>query len=428
MLNKDLLLLKSFIKYNYNCKYLNNISTDTKVILNDKINFILKNYKNNNFIGYPGLAYIINECINPSPYNNIKYIYTISRITNLYSTEYNMNIYLFGDYHTNKYNCEHIDNTTSVPLFILNQIKTSNDFVDLFIETPLIEKNTDKEILKSGTYIRNLKNKLYDCLFWNKNECIYPHLRAHNIDIRSSSHIHQYFKLMEYLTTMYISFKKLFDNKDNTKNDELINQLKFDFRKFRNYYNIINKNNVFQDKQSIIKYFNNEVYKDTKIEKQLNNIKNENVKFRIKKFFYNILNNYDFEYILQDNINEFFDTYNKSYKKNKQDFKQLWALLNIGGIMETFGTCSAYFMDYYTIARLFRTYKEIPGKYSKRASSIIIYAGEYHTELYKKFLLSLGFNINLDIENKEIYEYKCLNIDSIKQPIFRYKDKQSFDL
>ena len=118
---------------------------------------ITKWQEQNGLDNFPKVEDIVQS--NEITLNNIKnahinykvdYIYNLHKLTRMVSKSRGMNIYLFGDYHTNKYNCEHIDNTTSVPLFILNQIKTSNDFVDLFIETPLIEKNTDKEILKRG--------------------------------------------------------------------------------------------------------------------------------------------------------------------------------------------------------------------------------------------------------------------------------------
>jgi hypothetical protein len=424
MKNTDLFALKTYNKFNYNPKYLSNISDETKYILINKINYILSNYKNNNFIGYPGLSYIINNCINPSPYNNINYIYTIYKITNLYSTDYNMNIYLFGDYHTKNYKCNNNVDIESVSSFILNQIKTSNDFVDLFIELPLIDKNTDRELIKYNTYISDLNINLYNCLYWDKYNCIYPHLRAHNIDVRSSEYIHEYFKLFNLAYTLHISFKTLYKNIDNTLDEKIIKELKFNFRKYRNYYHSINKKNVFDNKESIINYFN-DVYNYTKIEKQLNNINDENLRFKIKNYFNNILTNYNFSNILSDNIDNFIDSFKQII--NKDDLIKLY-LYQFNNIMSTYITCSSYFMDFYTIARLFRTYKYLPNKYSGRATSIIIYTGNYHIEIYKKFLLSIFFNIKISLMNENIKDYECLNIENIKQPIFRYKNKQSFEL
>lgn len=49
------------------------------------------------------------------------------------------------------------------------------------------------------------------------------------------------------------------------------------------------------------------------------------------------------------------------------------------------------FMDLYTFARMFRSYKKQQGKYSESPSNIIAYVGDHHTKNYVRFFKYLNF-------------------------------------
>ena len=86
-------------------------------------------------------------------------------------------------------------------------------------------------------------------------------------------------------------------------------------------------------------------------------------------------------------------------------------------------------MDYYLLARCFRTYKK-KGGYSRPSYNNIIYCGAYHIETYVFLLDKLGFKIDAKVDQLlGLYMYKpnsltkmqCLDISKIKQPLFHQR-------
>ena len=81
-------------------------------------------------------------------------------------------------------------------------------------------------------------------------------------------------------------------------------------------------------------------------------------------------------------------------------------------------TTKAILMDAYTVARMFRNFRNVKGKFSGEPENIIVYAGGFHTQRYERFVKELGFDViyDSDLTNKFArYEHKC--IDATELPV-----------
>ena len=75
-------------------------------------------------------------------------------------------------------------------------------------------------------------------------------------------------------------------------------------------------------------------------------------------------------------------------------------------------------MDVYTISRIFKRFDIKSGILQpSEVSNIIIYAGEAHSDIYREFLVYIGFDTIDYIQNENGNE-RCLNISSFQQPFF----------
>ena len=72
-------------------------------------------------------------------------------------------------------------------------------------------------------------------------------------------------------------------------------------------------------------------------------------------------------------------------------------------------------MDYYLISRLFRTFRQIEGKYSDEPKNIIIYAGIFHVNQYIKIFKDLEFEL---IYSSKKEGFQCLNISDFNKYIW----------
>ncbi len=75
------------------------------------------------------------------------------------------------------------------------------------------------------------------------------------------------------------------------------------------------------------------------------------------------------------------------------------------------------FMDLYTIARVFRKYKNIDGQVSDRARNIIIYTGDWHTRNYVNFLEGIGCKRKFWNRAKE-EQNQIVDVRNMIQPLF----------
>ena len=297
------------------------------------------------------------------------YIERPVNLTEHYSEKYQKHIYIFGDEHIVNPSCGQDVNKIDIDYFIRNTINSTKKFVDVFLETTFYRKdiqsipivttgdpNIDKILAdqqKMKLTSRNLsalaliEQTFHNCLTFDKSQCEYKNARFHYVDMRS--HIKP---SMNLIANIY---------KTSDVNAKYI---------------------LFQN-----------MYKFYKIDKQIDNIHNKDIKKLLNEYIEN--------------------KYNEMMKiKDWNAFRQLFGVFLL--------------VDVYLLARLFRTFQ------STTCDNVIIYVGHVHAENYRKFLDTAGFQLINKVYNKpdpsytynlgpvEIlgYQDQCIDIRKFHQPFF----------
>ena len=122
---------------------------------------------------------------------------------------------------------------------------------------------------------------------------------------------------------------------------------------------------------------------------------------------------------------------NIKIEKKEQYFTRLHASLT--KILTICKTYNAIVIDGYLLARVFKKFnidtedinKKRPTDEPEEPHNIIIYAGDAHSTVYRKFLTQLGFEDKgssgeMNTEKKIFYDtvYSCIDMSKIKQPLF----------
>ena len=335
--------------------------------------------------GFYGMAYIIKNMLKPSPPTKWNYIYGVYKIDTIICPKYGLKVLLLDDTHTLEHICPGTKNV-SANKFIVDQIKSAQCFIDLYLEIPYIFVKDDIRKRFANTYIAKLHDDLDECFEWDKIRCRYPHLRAHYVDLRGTD-----------LDIEYISFSREFVNLHfNISMEKSVEYWK------NNMY----IKNIFKSKTSIINNIH-KLIKNSKIQKQIDNISDPYIVKKIndisKKWIENPIDrNINWAYMTWEYLISALET------KNQERINNIYySLASYNGVL----------MDIYTLGRMFRNYKYIPNQNSSKAKDIIIYAGGQHINRYRDFLLSLGGKI----DTQSFYPYSiknCVDISHIKQPIF----------
>jgi hypothetical protein len=356
-----------------------------------------------------------------------------------HSKEHNKMIYIFGEYHSDIVDCdirfgdestkETWDKPNSkkmrVEYFLSEFIRTTDVFLDIFVEFPIVPKNTGKYHDKYQSFPDGHLKKLLD----NFKQCLQPDTRT---EVCSLARIH-YFdtRLEDYegivkasnrITNFVLNVNYIFEN---FFEDERIKQLKIciqepeikglldelterDEKKFKriwvNYLTDISHNAKELDR----------LEKDPVMQHNiLDFIQKEITKKAMKwKTFFN------------DNVNIIFN----NDKHTVLEFVNAFELVKNG-----LNRIGSRYADLYTLLRVFKTfnmsemkqkaYKEATDQPDK-AHNIIIYAGDSHSQLYRKFLKEVLDFDKIEVAGKEepygragelMY---CIDMEPITQPLF----------
>jgi len=308
------------------------------------------------------------------------------RLVEYYSADLDKHIYLFGDRHVKRSTCEP-NAIPTITEFITKIIRQNTDKVldvysEVIFESELIKSEFYRRFkAKAANYLDEFILKFRKCFEIEKGECKYQHVRFHYADIRGSH------KLLEEMVRIFRYFVK----PGFKRTEQLIGSS--DDRLASLFINLYPFNEKIKP-----------VLEATKINKQLDNIKNPNVR--------NILQN-----ILKIEINNFRVTIMALVN---QDLVGLYR--GTGRILpywrkrieEILVDIPTFLMDIYTIGRMMRTFAD-----GSSPKYIIEYAGDAHIENISSFLEDLGFvKIEESVSQEEYKNFQCLDISKFKQPFF----------
>lgn len=412
---KEILDLFNDICENHHIDNIDLMSKEGQEIL-QKI--IKEGEQNPDIVKYKGLFRIIQNHFKRDDqiYYNGSPLYGAERFRYMFHPMYNKYVYLIGERHDNYLPCK--DSRQLVHL-IHKYLLYTDKFIDVFTEIPLrIKGNVPQtiRIFESATnIITSFRQELQRCLQIDKSKCELYNVRFHDVDPRHS--IYQYYKDKDmdlYLYTQIIT--GLISVYINTNDKQSLSAwLDNIWDNLENYQKELK--NILKSDSSIKKYFIDIFTKFDKLDKNLKNIKDNNVSKYLTDTLLNEINKMDFSFM----------TYDKLFKsigvssiqvKNADDFEAFiikfkndpfYLYLDCHRLFKIF----TKFMDVYTISRLFREYQKKDYQNSKSAKFSIIITGDLHTQNYIKMLTDLGF----------ITRYESLKdndgcVRNIQQPLF----------
>jgi len=333
----------------YDVNVLNNLSIEIK----EYIKKLILQSEDNKF---KGLESILLNYFFPIP---IRYDIVTGHKSFHYFVGHGKKIYLFGERHGQGLKCKQPG--TRVSRFIVENIKNNPRFIDLFIELPLLHREYKKiEYGRREEYeLDYIEFYFKECLKVKK-KCNFPNVRAHYSDVR------------KYKSPISTFISELFDIITNQSYvggmGKVINKQKFIKlkNKFPNEVEEYKKLSTFRDFRN---YFDS-IFFPIKIQKQLDNIKDNDIKQQINEWFIGLF---------KDKLESFIN----------------WTIIELSittdyalstfSINSFIGMVTPY-MDLYIVTRMFRSFNKIKYFNSNEAKNIIVYAGDAHISNYANLL------------------------------------------
>ena len=383
---------------------------------------------------------------------NAEYIAGPYSLSLQWSEEYKKLIYIFGEWHNSKTDCEYYDEKGKTgEMLIENYLEQlfnySDVFIDFYHEYHGYYKISDYEDpTENMKLMRSYKiwEKIKTCVHKSTrdlpgNNC--QKGRMHYIDIRTMNGTEV--NISSAFINLYI--KSEF-NIEKQQPEEKISKLNIFFndkqvKKFLDGLFLIQMNQDLKDffKKEFNEYviYNNQVNKSSIAEE-------------IKKFINDKINNIDVKYIfdifwciksLSNILNNYKNKEDNYEFKDETHYNQLKGFLEILSISVT--EVNYLIVDGYLLARIFKTFetkpkdpnKQRPTDEPEEPHNIIIYAGIYHSNNYRRFLDNIGFKtIEYAGNGKEWQEFdkeklnpnpnpaNCIDMKGFQQPFFSKRD------
>ena len=302
------------------------------------------------------------------------------KIPRISKDKYPKHIYLFGDEHVRNSTCLSRDGEHIVD-FISDQILQNQDkIIDVYIEAPFRNPLT-----QNRNYLEDMQREFRDCLL--QNNCInFPNARFHYVDIRQGNIESASFKI---LIEMYFNLLYEFENMEFQNGGD------------KKLYEILEKYKEIP----VVKEFLKD--KDLMEEKLM---KKEYSKSNIPEL---IIDHY------KSKIKPLLVTLKKSLhfieiSKGKAIAIQSWDKF-LSSLIEIL----SFYVDIYTLLRIFRPFKKVQGKIRKKEpQNIIIYMGEEHTRSIIHFLNEIKGKIVFETRSDKEKNFQCIDIRGLDLPMF----------
>jgi hypothetical protein len=340
--------------------------------------------------------------------------YGAERIIYMYHSDMDKYVYLIGERHSDYSGCQ---NSKNISNLLINYLKFSDKFIDVFLETDFKLKGKDwesKSVFESkSNIIDKFRNKLSECFELSKEKCNYYNVRFHYIDsrnvisviIENKPNILIYFVYYLALLPAQLNYYGL--KYTQAYKDSIINM----YKEFNNPKAVIKLKKILKNvqiKEQFINFFNSKSF--DKLNKNYENIDSDIISY-LNEFVQKQIDNVDLNFLMYDNINKSITQLYENIDKNREYINSNYSEIinSFGKTLPIFST----FMDIYTLSRLFRRYRNVKYQNSNPAKYSIIITGDAHTSIYYQILKDLGFK---KIEYQEKLDDGCIH--DIKQPLF----------
>jgi len=329
--------------------------------------------------------------------------------------------------------------------FLAKLSKTTSSFIDMYFEIPgytgtEYENNINPK--QSNSTLSNISKTFYNCVVASQRttdkSCRL--IRAHWVDARFNyAYLKEEINLNQsnyiFENTLYI-IVKLKIIKDNISPFDV-------FKKFiiKNpiFLDTINKISKFSKNDSL-DYWYNEMINNTKIKKSLNRTFLKDKILEFFKLYITGLNNKYFYNLKEVCTNLLYiyesDGFYKPLESNSNiDIKPITKDLlidKLNNFDHFYMSINTIIMDCYTLCRIFKNFNVSKIDQPQQPHNIIIYAGDYHSTVYRCFMfylnsqtISITNNITkFDVSPDKILSSiitpssNCIDISNFKQPFF----------
>ena len=368
-----------------------------------------------------------------------------------WSDEYQKMIYIFGEYHSDIIDCDDQFEKAkdspgakkmSIEYFLGELIRTTDKYLDVFIElSALSNKETRKyheKFLPLGKGFRLAK------LFDQFKECIeYPTrggencrlARVHYIDVRNKEDSEGFTASTDSIGYFTITLQYLFNEAEhyNYTEKQFVEAFRSLIKKNEKIMTVLNFICISDD-DKFEKFWITPLTENEYINKELNRLERDNPLLK------NLIVTYVKDNIIKqanDSKKKWIDNTNIVLERVKTSETEFCDTVTM--ILDDIACIYANVIDAYLLARVFKKFnmEEMREKaylgitdQPDRASNIIIYAGDAHSERYRKFLkhvlhfkkiATTGVRDGVKGDGTKIY---CIDMKSIPQPLFMYPKTQ----
>ena len=369
-----------------------------------------------------------------------------------WSETYQKLIYIFGEEHADHTDCSNFlenygygKNEEQSGMHIktyLKKLTEINDiFLDIFIEIPAYKQKTlkystsdfladvgERTLWKIGAEFSECMEEVNEL---NQTKC--SRSRIHYIDVRNvewqEGYLNELDPLSNFINICYHTINS--SSELNQKKDDLSNIVKSDYGKY-----IMNGFLLSKNSPEYLNFWYGMMLKNSYVKKELDNCDKEMVK-KIYDFYKKEL----IQELDTDSIIEGVDGITKTVN-NLQSIKEITDIIvyytyngnidpnifivQFNELRKFLIPINAAVVDCYTLCRIFKKFNLQPDNQQKRRSTdepesptnIIIYAGNNHSNRYRKFLKENYFSLIADIGSTKLPVRNCINMTEhdTKQP------------
>jgi len=273
--------------------------------------------------------------------------------------EYGIDAYVFAEKHV-RFSCP--QDYTRIDTYLDSLLRTSDVFIDVFVETPVLKQINYVDFTSGLAYLRHL---FHPCI-GERSQCPYTNARVHFADLRST--------VIDPEANLYRNY--FLDILGGIGDIPIRNKAELiTYLGDKAGLVITNKQDPDQDIASFIA---------GGIMKHVPRIRRN---FKSSRFGRQLLQFMGQEFYNQLSMNRF-------------------SPVSILGPI----------LDMYSLARMFKDFGEGDGSQPRYANNIVFYGGGMHAEIHSKFMKQVGFRTVEAVMNES--EDVCINMQAIKQPFF----------
>lgn len=329
-----------------------------------------------------------------------------------WSDKHQKMIYIFGEWHSDEMNCDKfkggLGNMMAIEDFLYELILNTDVFIDLYFEFPSYrgkEYDPALVVFPANCRLAKLLERFKVCLQYATRaakECQLA--RVHYFDVRYEDYEGK-IKGTNVVISYRINVKYIMENFPESLWGVRIKILLILNPEFKELFDCL----ATTDDAKFLAFWKKQLWDNNYVMKEIGKVPSPlkgQILFFIEKEF----------------IKQGFEC-RKIWKKtipiilNYKSYSESALIKALKNTSEYISRLNCLIADTYTLARIFKDFdmKESPIDQPDKAHNIIIYAGTSHSDIYRKFLTSIGF---IQISKTGELDNTCIDMKKIKQPFF----------